>query len=292
MTQNGVDYAPFDNNLTLSHAITTSGGLNQGWIVTVPDYEGLNAAFMANVQGAYARIPERHPLRFWPPNCKSRAPELGKNIVVAAGGVTPNLILVMETTMYNLSSLTLAALTGVSSAYAELDAFIRRHLVGDPARRKEFEGYFEHCFGWLFQNYDKIGIAEYFDIGIPDIVSSSVVQRVFSENSLGKSAPRIPLLIYHSAKDEVSPPPQVDGLVSWYCAEGSEVEYRRVLSEKHTELGETALFLALEWVKERLDGVPMLPGCWNSTRVSGTTDPGTWVFLGESVVANIVGLLE
>ena len=56
----GVQGDKLDSSIRNVHLVTLSGALNQGWIIAMPDFEGLNSAFMANRRAAYAAVSYTH----------------------------------------------------------------------------------------------------------------------------------------------------------------------------------------------------------------------------------------
>lgn len=50
----GVEMGQYDSIVILVHRVAITSALNQGWIVTLHDHEGLDASFMANRRGAHA----------------------------------------------------------------------------------------------------------------------------------------------------------------------------------------------------------------------------------------------
>ncbi|KAE8162641.1 lipase [Aspergillus tamarii] len=291
------------------------GTLNQGWIVTLNDHEGLDASFMANRRGAHAVLDGiratllssgltgvshdaavvmmgysagSSPTTLAAELKSAYAPEL--NIIgTAVGGLLPNLQSVVNNLMPADWTL-LAAIWGLASEYPTLSRLMQGSLSRNITRKKQFEEFQPMCSGQLSSTLGHEKITSYFHS--MEFLNSPDVQEIFSNNSLGQDVPTMPMFIYESTHDEASPTVDTDNLVSWYCKEGAGIHYRMQTQESHRSLTLTGTLQALAWSKERFDGLVMPEGCQNSTYYFASTDFDSLAFLGETAIGAIERQLD
>ncbi|KAB8275220.1 secretory lipase-domain-containing protein [Aspergillus minisclerotigenes] len=154
----GVEMGEYDSIVILIHHIAITAALNQGWIVTLHDHEGLDASFMANRRGAHAVLDDiRATLR-----C-SNFTDVDRDAAVVMmgypGGSSPT---------------TLAA--ELKSAYAP-----ELNIIGVA-----FEKFHPMCSEQLRSTLGYEEIASYFHS--MEFLNSPDVQEIFSNNSLGQDA--------------------------------------------------------------------------------------------------------
>ncbi|KAI9374122.1 putative secretory lipase [Aspergillus egyptiacus] len=296
-----------------------AGSLNQGWIVTVPDYEGLNAAFLANRKGAYITLDalratlasgnltgvvdsDETRLSLWGYSGGSMAagvtaefyeayaPEL--NIVgVALGGTVPDVQSAIDTVnMKPNAGLIPLGLYGLAQEYEELEGIIEEQLVDDQAKKESFRRARHMCFGEGFEAYLLQNMLAYFKD--PEFTKKDArVQKVFNDNRMGQRTTRIPLLIYKAILDTTSYVPETDKLVDRYCDLGATVDYRKLVMGEHLTLGITGIPEAIGWLRDRMAGVPVSPNCTESIHLSAITDPTSLEVLGGYVASGLRDLI-
>ncbi|KAH2158638.1 hypothetical protein KXW37_000460 [Aspergillus fumigatus] len=118
------------------------------------------------------------------------------------------------------------------------------------------------------------------------------VTRVLGENAMGQHVPDIPLFVYKSTNDDVSPVGDTDALVSNYCAAGGKVEYYRDELSNHATMAVIGVPNALLWLKDRMNGVPARAGCKTQTALTGLLDPRTLAVLGIDLIKVLLALLS
>src|SRR5262249_24338547 len=97
-----------------------------------------------------------------------------------------------------------------------------------------------------------------------------------------------PVFMYKSINDELSAVQDTDAVYAAYCAGGTSVRYLRDLVSEHALLLITGIPSAVLWLKDRMDGVAVTPGCSKANVISSLLDPKA-----QSVLVNeIVALLE
>ena len=257
--------------------------LLKGWVVMVPDYEGLESLFGAGVQAGQATLDGiRAAQSFAPAGLSGAGTPVGLmgysggglattwaaeleptyapalNVKgVAAGGVPGNI----ENIARNVnggpfSSLYLAAALGIARAYPELiDLDTLLNEKGKTAAAQISNLCIEqYTIPFAFKN-----INDYTTVGDPLLLPQ--VQQVLALNSLGQRTPIGPMYVYHSILDQLIPIADVDALVADYCDEGVTVKYRRDLLSEHIALAATGGPAALQYLTERFAGKPAPSTC-------------------------------
>lgn len=233
--------------------------LTEGHIVVLPDYEGLDSQWIAGkntAQGVLDGI--RAAINFQPaglkPNARvammgfsggghatawaaemasTYAPEL--NIVGAAiGGVPVNIANVARKVDGGLfSGVFLAAVTGLSRAYPEIDKSVYATAeglkalddIGDRCLLGIFEGHPDFLLKYGFKKsttYLKDGLG---------FLDKPQIKAIIDENNLGQKTPNMPVLVVQGLLDEIMPTADVNTLVKGYCDAGVQVQYKKTYSD-------------------------------------------------------------
>ncbi|PHH87625.1 hypothetical protein CDD83_8622 [Cordyceps sp. RAO-2017] len=122
------------------------------------------------------------------------------------------------------------------------------------------------------------------------LLTRPLAVRLVAENALGRAAPRVPVFVYKSTGDEISPVAETDGLVRRYWAAGAAVDYQRDAGSDHGSLAVLAAPKALAWLRDALDG-RLRPGCRTRTVLSSLLDPAAVEFLPQILIDALLGLL-
>ncbi|CEL11464.1 hypothetical protein ASPCAL14566 [Aspergillus calidoustus] len=292
-----------------------SSALNKGWIVTVPDYLGPKSAYGANIISGQAvldniraalastsitGISSRAAAAMWGYSGgslasgwaaelqPSYAPEL-KIAGAALGGTVPEILPVIDAINKGTSvGLLIAGLKGLANEYPSAAQLIRENII--PAKWAEFNKTQELCLVGNLLEYQNDDIYSYFKD--ENIFTNHEATKILNENSMGQHTPSIPLLIYKSTNDEISPVRDTDQLYNNYCSNGADVKYLRDILSDHTTLAITGAPDALLWLVDRLNGVPVRKGCSTSTRLSGLADPKSIRTLGRDIAQLLLGFLQ
>ncbi|KAF9888754.1 hypothetical protein FE257_008329 [Aspergillus nanangensis] len=300
-----------DQGIELIHILPLSGALLQGWVVMMPDFEGLNAAFLVNRRGAFAGLdsiraaiasssfsnisPDATAVMMGYSGASSAAvlaaefqgdyaPEL-KIQGLAAGGLLVNLPNVLEKIISTPNNVP-PAMWGLANEYSAMDRLLQERLVtDDPVKKEEFEKSRYQCAGALKATFRNANISAYFD-GL-DFVNSSTVKGILNENRIGQDNPRIPVLVYQSTHDDKSTVPEMDAFVQNYCEAGVLVDYRKYKLESHNILSIDGVFGALLWAKDRFDGISMGNECKTSNHTTAI-----WPALREFVPKALVDFID
>ena len=265
-----------------------SSALSRGWVVSLPDYEGLDSLWGAAVnsgQGVLDAV--RAAQRFAPlgldgVNTKvgllgysggslastwaaelhpTYAPEL--NIVgVAAGGVPVDIGHVARKVDGGFfSGLYLTMVMSLSKAYPEIkpDDFVNakgRELMKDA--HKACVGQFMTGATETLLAYPFKRMGDY--INVPDLLALPVVKRIIDENRLGQRMPKVPHYVYQATLDQVMSMDDLNGWVAGMCKAGVKVQ-------KHTFFGGHLIGLpwgflgARDYMADRFEGKPVPSNC-------------------------------
>jgi hypothetical protein len=218
--------------------------LDQGWVVSVPDYEGPTASYVSGIQAGQATLDSVRAalssglLTGISPDVESQlwgysggafatewaaelqpsyAPEL--NFIGAAyGGVTPSIASVfLDINEGSSAGLIPTGILGLAQAYPELDTWVNQHLI--PATASYFKRALSECENYSTKDFSGQDIFSYFDVG-QDLVTDPVVQSVFNATgTMGiHSTPRMPMYIYKAVGDAISNITDTDNFVEKMCA--------------------------------------------------------------------------
>ncbi|KAF9885687.1 hypothetical protein FE257_012669 [Aspergillus nanangensis] len=286
-----------------------SAALNQGWYVSVPDYEGPNSSVTANPQAAHATLDNIRAVlksgsfsnlssearavmwgysggsmasEYAAEYLSTYAPEL--NIVGAAlGGLEPNVSASIEYVNSGPNSYLIPmALNGLAMGYPNMSQYIDQHLVSSTAAT--FRIPLTECLNSYQSTFSGQNIFDYFDNGmglLTDLVPSSIYEISWLMGTRG--TPKIPMYFYHGVEDEVSHIAETDALYAKYCAGGATIQYQRNLVSPHVLDGVLGAPAAISWMKDRLEGVALAPGCSVEDVVVTTLSLDDIVILGEIV---------
>lgn len=293
--------------------------LNEGWIVNTPDYEGPNSAFTAGILAGHATLDSIRAVlnsqnvtgvekdstvamwgysggslaSGWAAELQPKyAPELKSNLAGAAlGGFVPNITDVALAVNHGpFVGLVPAAFYGLSQEYPELDEYIQSQLIkkrADDYKKVSQQCIVQDALQFAFQNWGdlcKDGT---------DVLYHPVAQKVTSENNMGKNSPEIPLFIYHSRNDEVSPIKNAENTYDSYCSNGSpDIEFVKDATSEHIFETIAGSASAFNWLKERMTGKPLSEkGCHTRSTFSPAFDKGAVGAFGEEIAGALGSLL-
>jgi pimeloyl-ACP methyl ester carboxylesterase len=262
--------------------------LARGWVVSVPDYEGLQSHWGDGMNSAHGVLDGvRAALQFGPlmlPGEQTRvglvgysggglasawaaerapdyAPEL-RLAGVVAGGVPVdmgNVARKVDGGFY--SGLYLSMSIALARANPEIEVSNLLSAKGKEAY-KEVQ---EMCAGQMMTGTKDSVLSHLYQpmskfVVVPDLLEMPAMKNIIARNRLGQRMPTAPLYIYQGKLDPVMPLDDVDQLVQRYCQAGVKVRYRRVLGEHllppFTEFGG-----AMDFLSARFAGQPMSGHC-------------------------------
>ncbi|SDI94435.1 triacylglycerol lipase [Rhodococcus triatomae] len=298
----------------LEFLLHAAAALHQGWAVAIPDYQGPNSAYAAGP--LHARIvldgiraaENFEPLQLSGADTRvglmgysggaiatghaaelhdSYAPEL--NIVGAAeGGIPADLGALVNLANNNLGAgMILGGVIGVSRESTELAEFLDRTLT--PEARLLVAAKDPLCVSYQsallpFSNMKGM-IAT-----AGDPLDDPVVREVLDDMAMGKHTPRTPMFMYQSNPDWLIPVGPVNDLVDTYCQDpNARVQYTRDHASEHLSLEPIAAPAAMMWMRDRMNGIPVEPGCSVTDVPSMALDDATipvWTeIVGETLAA-------
>ena len=255
--------------------------LAQGWVLSVPDYEGPNSQYTAGVQAGHAvldgiRATERFAASgatsaskvglwgysgggqatAWAGELQgSYAPEL--NLVgIAEGGVPSDIgATIARTDGTPLAGEELGSVIGLSRAYpsASLGPYLTD--TGKTAVMKAAI----LCNADLLATFANANLDDY--MSVPDSIDLPQFSAVLDAVAAGQNAPVAPVYAYHEVNDELIPVAQSDALQAWYCSQGVADYYVRIASGTHVQGLLGGANAALYWLSDRFAGKAPVSNC-------------------------------
>ncbi|CAD1813073.1 unnamed protein product [Candida parapsilosis] len=262
-----------------------SMALSKGWFVLIPDYEGPHSSFPAAKISAFSVMNSMRAAKTfinrdahfamlgysggafasaWTAILQPQyAPEL-KIVGAAMGGTIANISAMVETVD--------------GGPYAGLVVNILNGLGNEYPRFK----YAIHRYGLNLRNYCLVSAAIHyfgskFNVDVyKNFLQNGIIKYYFGKNSLlGKKAPKIPIFIFHSMLNEMSPISEVYKLVNQWCAQGVELQFTEDLSYNHMVEAFTGIPAALTWLDDRFESKPMPKKCVKEKRISNLMYPSS-----------------
>jgi hypothetical protein len=300
-----------ENIVAQAEILLINAAVQQGWAVSVPDYEGPRSAYVAGKQAGQAtldgiraskdflRLSPRANIGLWGYSGGALAsgwaaelqpgyaPEL--NIKgIAEGGLPVNPANVLTGANKGpFAGIAMSGIVGLSHAYPELKQFLDTYLTEEgkaAVAKAATQCNSSNVTTFLFKDLFK-----YFTI--PDPLSRPVPQQVLAEVTMGQHAPAVPVFVYHSVNDELVPGKDTDAVVKKYCAAGSKITYQRDILSEHIALVITGAPDALNWLKDHLGGKPVANGCSTKTVLSSLATPKALITFGSVLLNNLLSLL-
>lgn len=300
---------------TQSELLLVEAALEQGWVVIAPDFLGPKGAFLANAlaghatldgiraaknSGSFTGISKNPTVTMWGYSGgsvasmwaaelqPSYAPEL-RIAGAAVGGVVPNITTVI--TMINgkgSAGLIPAGVLGLAHQYPELDTIIQQHVL--PQYHDEFYKAATQCLGANSNDYANKDIIGMFDDRNLAFTNPTAV-RIIRENGLGQRVPKIPMFVYKSIADEISPVSETDSLVQFYCKGGTTIQYLRDQNSNHEKMAIIGAPKALSWLQGRMNGKDRQTKCSTRTVFSALLDLDALKVLPKFLLDALLDLL-
>ncbi|KAJ9115345.1 hypothetical protein QFC24_007010 [Naganishia onofrii] len=302
-----------ENLIVTVESFLVYSALAQGWTITIQDYEGPNAAFIAGrLEGRGVLDGIRATLNFsklgltnpklaiwgysgggaasgWAAALQpSYAPELNL-IGVAQGGTPANLTATADFINGGASAgFVFASIAGVSDAYPDFKA--RVNELATPAGLAELAKVRQRCAPaniLAYSNQDVLS-TQYFTSGAATL-TDPVIQATLSNLVLGSQVadtPRVPLYVYHAVNDDIVPYAPASVMANSYCSKGATIEFVSDVnpSTQHFTMELLHFPKVIDWLKGRFDGTINPSGC-KFTNISQT-------LVGSEQVASSVGGMQ
>lgn len=296
--------------------IFITAALDKGWVVTVPDHLGTKAAFLANNLSGHAtldniraalasteftNISKDATTTMWGYSGGSLAagfaaelqptyaPEL-KIAGAALGGIVPKILPVLYAVNKGVfAGLIAAGIQGLANEYPSAAQLIADYVL--PSKMAAFNKTQNLCLAGNIFNYANQDVFSY--SRDPNVFTEPTATALINANAMGQHVPEIPLYVYKSAGDEISPVNNSDYLISQvYCSGGATVQYMRDELSEHATMAILGAPDAFFWLEDRMNGKPVEAGCSNSTVLTSLTDPRTLLALGVDIVDVLLSLLK
>jgi hypothetical protein len=300
-----------------AEVLLIDAALAQGFVVSIPDYEGPGGDFGAARQPGYAILDgiraaeqfaplglhgHRTPVGIWGYSGGSLASGWAAQVQpsyapglnvrgVAVGGFVTNIDQAL--TQINggeASGLIVAILDGVARTVPALAAALTTYLT--PAGRAALSNGASQCAAADVAEYPFVNVGNYLTIPLAQFLALPAVNAALSGLNLGGSAPTAPMFVYHAVNDELIPIASTDATVTNYCAHGDSVTYTRDGLSEHLSLAVIGAPAALGWLTERLTGGAVPQGCTTSTVPSMLLTAGDLDNLASTLLADLSGLLN
>lgn len=258
-----------------------SAALAEGWVISVPDHEGVRGMWGAPNEPGYRALdglraalstpaldlsPDT-PIGMWGYSggglatawaaelCADYAAEL--NVVGAVLGSPVgdlgHTFRRLNGTIYSgLPATVVAALTHI---YPDLHRIIDEHATTEgKAMLKSIEKMTTaHAVLRLFRK----DMGALIDCPLEQVLDMPELQRIFDDIKLGHTAPTPPVLIVQAVHDRIVSVDDIDELTETYTTGGSHVTYHRDLFSEHLLLHPMSAPMALRWLTDRFEGRPL-----------------------------------
>lgn len=300
--------------ITQAELILVQSALEQGWVVIVPDFQGPNGAFLANKLAGQAildgiraaiqssnitGIDSKPTISMWGYSGggitsgwaaeiqPTYAPEL-EIAGAAIGGLEPKIPTVVgEINRTPFAALIAAGMIGLANEYPVMADILYAQL------KPEYLGLFDkakqQCLVANSLSFFGKDVVSMFNG--PDVTKLPKTLEIMNQNAMGKAAPKIPIFMYKSVFDEISPIRETDDIYDFYCSHGTSVQYERDLLSEHGVLAVTGAPRALSFLIDVMNGRKPKKGCSKKTVLSSLLDPQATKILPSFILDALLDLV-
>ncbi|KAM5463825.1 hypothetical protein MauCBS54593_007270 [Microsporum audouinii] len=300
--------------ITEAEFLLMIAALNNGWVLTAPDFEGLQGSWLANSRAGYAvldgiratlastsfsGVAKDATITMWGYSGgslasgfaaelqPSYAPEL-KIAGAALGGTVPRVKTVIQSVNKSIwTGLIAGGIYGLSKDYPVIQKVVEEEIL--PEKKKDFLRVADQCFLANFLDFAYQDILTY--VKDPKVLERPDLVAIMDENSMGKNIPKIPLFVYKADKDEVSRADDTNALVKHYCDNGAIVHHNRDLTANHILLAVTGAPDALNWLADRFEGKSVGTKCRESKEFISFLDPRALRVMSLTLIKEFLVLL-
>ncbi|CCQ17490.1 Conserved hypothetical membrane protein [Rhodococcus sp. AW25M09] len=281
--------------------------LRRGWVLSLPDHEGMNGQWGAPVEPGYCTLDGiRAALTFEPLDLAATtavalwgysggglatswaaevaadyAPEL--DIVGAALGSPVgdpgSAFSRLNGTIF--AALPAMVVEGLRRTYPVLDHLVREHVAA--AGLETLSSLHRKTTVHAVMSMLMHDLERHLDIPMADLLATPEMVQVFQDIQPGKSAPQFPLLVVQAVHDPMIDVDDVDGQVRRYRAAGANVTYLRDRLSEHLSLHPIAAPVTLDWLSDRFAGKPIEESSTNTVWSLAGSLPGLRGLLGLAV---------
>ncbi|MGU3432508.1 lipase family protein [Actinomycetes bacterium M1A6_2h] len=255
--------------------------LRQGWVMSLPDHEGIDGRWGAPVEPGYCTLDGiRAAMSFEPLDLDHAAPVAlwgysGGGLATswaaeAAADYAPELDIVgaalgspvgnpgsafsrLNGTIF--SGLPIMVVDGLRRTYPALERAVDEHV--DERGRRILDSLVRKTTVQAMVPMAMRDWQRRTDIPLADLLGTPELVQMLQDIQPGKSAPTFPLLVVQAVHDEIIAVDDVDGQVERYRAAGANVTYIRDRLSEHLSLHAIAAPATLEWLADRVAGKPV-----------------------------------
>ncbi|WP_238846774.1 lipase family protein [Nocardia arthritidis] len=287
-------------------------GLSQGWAMAIPDYEGPNSVYGGAVLGGQATLDGIRAAEGFAP--MELAQGAGTPVVMAgySGGTIPTGWAAEHRQTY-APELNIVGATIGGVVMGDLAGLLRHNsgglfagLVGTafysfaaeyPEVRQVLDSQLD-WFGRFMITFKSMLCKEEGTVTFPgwnylgsftgqgDLLENPVLESAMHAQELGQQTPDVPMYIYHAQNDEIIPIAGTDRVVDGYCRDqNAKVVYTREFLTEHITGGFAWAPKGFQFLIDRMNGVPMRPGCTIDNPTSTFTDGDFLRLLTDKVPA-------
>ncbi|MDV6230066.1 lipase family protein [Rhodococcus cercidiphylli] len=281
--------------------------LRRGWVVSLPDHEGMDGRWGAPVEPGYCTLDGvRAALSFEPLDLFATTPVAlwgysGGGLATswaaeAAADYAPELDIVGAalgspvgdpgSAFSRLNGTIFAALPamvveGLRRTYPVLDRLVHEHVAA--AGLETLSSLHRKTTVHAVMSMVMHDLERHLDIPMADLLATPEMVQIFQDIQPGKSAPQFPLLVVQAVHDPMIDVDDVDGQVHRYRAAGANVTYIRDRLSEHLSLHPIATPATLDWLSDRFAGKPTDESSTNTVWSLAGSLPGLRGLLGLAV---------
>ena len=234
--------------------------LGKGWFVTVPDFEGPLAAFIAGPQEGHATLDSIRAVKslglglaqdarvaLWGYSGGSLASEFAAEMQIqyapelqisgyALGGLVDNATeAIDDVNGAPLAGLIPLGLLGLTAQFPEARKFVVDQLIDDgPYNKTTFLSSLHLTLVEIFAIFANQTVWNYFHDGRDIVYNPLLSHLLHTESTLGShGVPQTPFFIYKAIQDQTNAIEGTDDLVQRYCRYGANIWYQRNTEGEH-----------------------------------------------------------
>ncbi|MFC7446918.1 lipase family protein [Rhodococcus daqingensis] len=313
------DTGPVALSTTASEVPMIAAGLEQNWVVSVPDLGGIENRFLTPREPGYVAldgvravqnfqqvgaVDRSTPALFWGYSGggiatswaaevqPTYAPEL-RVAGMAIGAPVPDFATAVRQGNGSLvAGLVAIGLAGLAQDSPEFAALLDKMLT--PAGRQMATAAAADCTPQNLLSFPFTDFDSHLTVPLNQVLADPLTRELLAERTLGQGVPTAPLYLYNGINDELSTIESADRLVDRYCRAGTSVTYQRdpfpsVLSA-HTALWALGAPAALAWLRAQIDDPSSDRACSTQT-LSTITTPEALNTLGPSYIGGTLNAI-
>ncbi len=268
-------------SITQLEWVLVANALRRGWAVSIADHEGMHGRFGAPREPGYRGLDGvRAALHFAPLCLDSDTP-----VVVwgySGGGMAGSWMVEMAPSYapeLRIAGAVLGAPVGDpgevfirlnGGRYAGFPAIVISALRQTyPALAAALDGRIDAAGERLLERAAQLppivalaklagqDVSKYLDRPLDEVLDGPGMREMFDDMRLGQHIPQCPVLVIQPVHDQIIDMSCVDGQVQRYRRGGATVGYVRDRLSDHFSLLPLATPLSLDWLADRIDGVPV-----------------------------------